>query len=174
VMSNSGHQEIAENGDRFIVLERGRRYEVEPGTPQFKVMEFERYRVRVENASVEPTESSPRGLPIHELIQDSSNKARGELLWRIGMPVSALILALLAIPLSYVNPRAGRSANMLIAVLIYAIYSNLISVAQTWVAQGKLSFWIGVWAVHAMMLLPLIFLFYRRIAINMPWQRKRS
>lgn len=41
------------------------------------------------------------------------------------MPVSALILAqLMAIPLSYVNPRAGRSANMLIAILIYAIYSN--------------------------------------------------
>jgi len=174
VMSNSGHQETAENGDRFVVLERGRRYEVEPGTPQFKIMEFERYRVRFEDAAVEPAESSPRGLPIHELIRDSGNKARGELLWRIGMPVSALILALLAIPLSYVNPRAGRSANMLIAVLIYAIYSNLISVAQAWVAQGKLSFWIGVWAVHAMMLLPLVFLFYRRIAVSMPWQRKRS
>jgi lipopolysaccharide export system permease protein len=80
---------------------------------------------------------------------------RGELLWRIGMPVSALILALLAIPLSYVNPRAGRSANMLIAILIYAIYSNLMSVSQAWVAQGKLSFWVGVWAVHALMLLPL-------------------
>ncbi|MDP3638305.1 MAG: LPS export ABC transporter permease LptF [Azonexus sp.] len=174
VMSNSGYQETAANGDRFVVLERGRRYEVEPGTPQFKIMEFENYRVRIEDAVAEPAERAARGLPIHELILDTSNKARGELLWRIGIPVSALILAMLAIPLSYVNPRAGRSANMLIAILIYAIYSNLISATQSWVAQGKLSFWIGVWAVHAMMLLPLVFLFYRRIAINMPWQRKRS
>lgn len=173
VMANSGHQETAENGDRFVVLERGRRYEVEPGTPQFKVMEFERYRVRIEDAETEPAERSARGLPILELVQDASNKARGELLWRIGMPVSALVLALLAIPLSYVNPRAGRSANMLIAVLIYAIYSNLISVSQAWVAQGKLSFWIGVWAVHALMLLPLVLLFYRRIAVSLPWQRNR-
>ena len=94
------------------------------------------------------------------------------MLWRIGMPLSALILALLAIPLSYVNPRAGRSANMLIAVLIYATYSNLLSVSQAWVAQGKLSFWIGVWAVHALMLLPLLLLFYRRIALRLPWQRR--
>jgi lipopolysaccharide export system permease protein len=174
VMSNSGYQEFAENGDRFIVLEHGRRYEVEPGTPEFKVMEFERYRVRTEDGETKPAERSPNRLPITELIFEDGNPARGELLWRIGMPVSALILALLAIPLSYVNPRAGRSANMLIAVLIYAIYSNLISVSQAWVAQGKLSFWIGVWAVHALMLLPLLLLFYRRMAVRMPWQRKGS
>jgi lipopolysaccharide export system permease protein len=92
-------------------------------------------------------------------------------LWRIGLPVSALILCLLAIPLSYVNPRAGRSANMLIAVLIYAIYNNLLSVSQAWVVQGKLSFWIGVWAAHALMLMPLIALFYKRIVVRMPWRR---
>lgn len=174
VMSNSGHQEFAENGDRFIVLEHGRRYEVEPGTPEFKVMEFERYRVRTEDGEAKPAERSPNRLPITELIFEDSDPARGELLWRIGVPVSALILALLAIPLSYVNPRAGRSANMLIAILIYAIYSNLISVSQAWVAQGKLSFWIGVWAVHALMLLPLLLLFYRRMVVRMPWQRKGS
>jgi lipopolysaccharide export system permease protein len=174
VMSNSGHQEFAENGDRFVVLENGRRYEVEPGSPEFKVMEFERYKVRTEDGEAKPSERLPNRMPITELVLDDSNSARGELLWRIGMPVSALILALLAIPLSYVNPRAGRSANMLIAILIYAIYSNLISVSQAWVAQGKLSFWIGVWVVHALMLLPLAWLFYRRIAVRMPWQRRVS
>ena len=90
------------------------------------------------------------------------------------MPVSALILAFMAIPLSYVNPRAGRSANMLIAILIYAIYSNLTSMSQAWVAQGKLSFWIGVWAVHGLMLVPLAFLFYRRVTLRLPWQRKAA
>ncbi|MBS1199133.1 MAG: permease YjgP/YjgQ, partial [Proteobacteria bacterium] len=172
VMSNSGYQEVAANGDRFVVLEHGRRYEVEPGSPAFKVMEFERYRVRSEDAQAKPADRSPNRVPITELVFDDSNQACGELVWRIGLPVSALILALLAIPLSYVNPRAGRSANMLIAILIYAIYSNLISVSQAWVAQGKLSFWIGVWAVHALMMLPLLLLFYRRIALRMPWQRR--
>lgn len=171
VMSDTGYQEFAPNGDRFVVLEHGRRYEVEPGTPEFKVMEFERYKVRTEDGEAKPTERSPNRLPITELILEDSNQARGELLWRIGMPVSAIILALMAIPLSYVNPRAGRSANMLIAILIYAIYSNMISVSQAWVAQGKLSFWIGVWAAHAVMLIPLLLLFYKRIAIKMPWQR---
>jgi len=170
VVSDQGYQEFAENGDRFVVLEKGRRYEVEPGSPQFRVMEFERYRVRTEDGEAKPTEPLPNRLSMSDLLKEDSAKARGELLWRIGIPVSALILALLAIPLSYVNPRAGRSANMLIAVLIYAIYSNLLWVAQAWVAQGKLSFWIGVWAIHAIMLVPLAVLFYRRIAVRMPWQ----
>ena len=172
VMADAGHQEVAPNGDKFVVLERGRRYEVEPGTPEFKVMEFQRYKVRTQDGEAKPAERSPNRLPITELVFDNSNQARGELLWRIGLPVSALILALLAIPLSFVNPRAGRSANMLIAILIYAIYSNLMSVSQAWVAQGKLSFWIGVWAVHGFMLLPLVLLFYRRIALRMPWQKE--
>jgi lipopolysaccharide export system permease protein len=171
IMSDSGFQETAGNGDRFVVLENGRRYEVEPGSPAFKVMEFERYRARVEDGEPASSATSPKGMPITELIQENSNQARGELLWRIGLPVSALILCLLAIPLSYVNPRAGRSANMLIAVLIYAIYNNLLSVSQAWVVQGKLSFWIGVWAAHALMLMPLIALFYKRIVVRMPWRR---
>lgn len=171
VMSDTGYQEIAPNGDRFVVLEHGRRYEVEPGTPEFRVMEFERYKVRVENGVAKPTAMSPNRLPLTDLILDGSNRAKGELLWRIGQPVSAIILALLAIPLSYVNPRAGRSANMLLAILIYAVYNNLMSVSQAWVAQGRLSFWIGLWAAHAMMLVPLALLFYRRIAVRMPWQR---
>ena len=174
VMSDTGYQELAPNGDRFVVLENGRRYEVEPGTPQFKIMEFERYKVRTQDGEAKPAERSPSRMPLDELLAETSRQARAELLWRIGAPVSAIILALMAIPLSFVNPRAGRSANMLIAILIYAIYNNLMSVSQAWVAQGKLPFWIGVWAVHAVMLLPLALLFYRRIAIRMPWQRRNS
>lgn len=171
VVSHQGYQEYAENGDRFVVLEQGRRYEVQPGSPEYKVMEFERYRVRVEDGQPKPVDRLPNRMTLIELLGQSTAPARGELLWRIGMPVSAVLLALLAIPLSYVNPRSGRSANMLIAVLIYAIYSNLLWVSQAWVSQGKMPFWIGVWAVHAMMVVPLVYLFRRRIAVGSLWRR---
>lgn len=174
VMAASGHQEYAANGDRFMVLEHGRRYEVVPGTPQFKVLEFERYAFRTEDAQAKPAENVPSRMPIWDLVLNDSPAARGELVWRVGMPLLAIVLALLAIPLSFVNPRAGRSANMLVAILIYAIYSNLVSMSQAWVAQGKLSFWIGLWAAHAFALLPVAFLFYRRMVVSMPWQRWRS
>ncbi len=172
VMAAKGHQEHAANGDRFMVLEKGRRYEVEPGTPEFKIMDFERYAVRSEDASVRPADTTPNRTPLWDLMRDDSNASRGELLWRLGMPVSAVLLALLAIPLSFVNPRAGRSANMLMAILIWAIYNNLIQTSQAWVAQGKLSFWIGSWAVHALMALLIALFFYRRLNVRLPWQRR--
>ena len=174
VVSDSGYQELAPNGDRFVVLEDGRRYEVEPGSPEFRVMEFERYKVRIEDGRAQAATLSPSRTPLLQLLADRSNPARGELLWRIGLPVSAVILCLLAIPLSYVNPRAGRSANLLLAILVYAIYSNLLSVSESWVARGKMSFWVGLWAVHAVMAVPLVLLFYQRIAVTMPWRRGRS
>jgi len=75
--------------------------------------------------------------------------------------------------LSFVNPRAGRSLNLILALLIYMVYSNLLSVSQVWVTQQKLSPSVGLWSVHAAMLAVLIFLFYRRIAV-FPIFRRRS
>lgn len=174
VMSSSGHQEFAPNGDRFMVLENGKRYEVEPGTPEFKVMEYERYAIRSEDSAIKSNDPTPKTMPIWELLQQNTDFFRAELLWRISLPLSAILLVLLAIPLSFVNPRSGRSANILIAILIYTIYSNLISVSQSWVMFGKLSFWIGVWVVHLLMALLVAFLFYRRIASNSFCLRKSS
>src|SRR4029078_12601481 len=85
-----------------------------------------------------------------------TNPNLAELLWRIGVPVAALVLVLLAIPMSFVNPRAGRSANLLFALFTYIVYSNLLSVSQARVAQGRLDFALGSWMVHAgMVALPV-------------------
>jgi lipopolysaccharide export system permease protein len=88
-----------------------------------------------------------------------------ELVWRIGIPVSALVLVLLAIPMSFVNPRAGRSINLLFALLTFMVYSNLLSVSQARVAQGRLDFSVGVWMVHAGMVLLLVVLFAQRMQL---------
>jgi len=93
---------------------------------------------------------------------------RAELVWRLSLPLAATVLALLAIPLSFVNPRAGRSANMLLALITYLLYNNLVTVSQAWVADGKISFTVGMIAVHLFMLCLLPLLFYRRIAVLSP------
>ena len=76
-----------------------------------------------------------------------------------------IILALLAIPLSFVNPRAGRSANMLLALFTYLVYNNLLTISQAWVADGRVSFAVGLVSVHLLMLCLLPLFFYRRIAV---------
>ena len=164
-MAATGHQEIAANGDRFVVLENGRRYEVEPGSPESRVLEYGRYAIRMETKESRGIERTPKDMSTLELIALDVPVYRAELLWRLGIPLSAIVLALLAIPLSFVNPRAGRSANMLLALFTYLVYNNLMTISQAWVASGKASFALGLMSIHLLMLCLLPLLFYRRIAV---------
>lgn len=168
-----GHTEIAENGDKFIVLTNGRRYEGVAGSAEYRVMEFDRYAMRIGTLDSTNAERTAKNLTTWELIRDPSPINLAELLWRIGVPVSALLLALLAIPLSFVNPRAGRTNNLIFALLAFMIYSNLLSVSQAWVAQGRLPFAVGVAAVHGVMVLVLVGLFWKRLAVFSPWRLGR-
>jgi len=162
IATAKGRTEIAPNGDRFLVLENGRRYEGEPGSPEYRVMEFDRYAFRIEAKESAGQDLSPRGRSILDLINDPTPTHLAEILWRVGLPITALILALLAIPLAFVNPRAGRANNLVFALLSYMIYNSFLSVSQAWVAQGKVPFWLGVSAIHVLMLIALIALFIVR------------
>jgi lipopolysaccharide export system permease protein len=163
--SEKGLTEVAPNGDRFLTLLSGRRYEGTPGEPDFRVMEFARYMVRIEAKEGREPVATHKSMSTAALIENPTAQNRGELLWRIGMPLSALILVLLAIPLSYVNPRAGRSYNLIFALLIYMAYSNLLSVSQAQVAQGRLSFALGWWPIHAAMAAIAILMFSRQLGL---------
>ena len=166
MVSRRGYRETAANGDRFVILLDGRRYEWVPGTYDFRTMDFERYALRVETREAPGEQTSTKALSTIALLRNPSNSNLSEFLWRIGLPISALILSLLAIPLSFVNPRASRSINLLFAIFSYAVYSNLISIVQAWVSQGRVPFHTGWWVVHAGMLAILVLLFYRRLQVG--------
>lgn len=165
VAAAEGRTEVAANGDRFLVLENGRRYEGTPGAADYRVMEFHRYGFRVETRESRGIVPTQKNMAIWELVAQPTPVNLGELLWRVGIPLSALNLALLAIPLSFVNPRAGRTNNLVFALLTFMIYSNLVGVSQAWVAQGRLPFELGVWAVHVLMFIGLLVLFSRRLMV---------
>jgi len=164
-MSRVGRTETAENGDRFIVLEDGRRYEGAPGDEQYRVMEFQRYAARIETAESKEPQLSQKSMTTAQLLANPTPVNLGEVLWRVGIPAAAAILVLLAIPMSFVNPRAGRSVNLLFALFTYIVYSNLLSVSQARVSQGRMDFGIGVWLVHAAMIALLVFMFARRMQV---------
>src|SRR5215213_9838635 len=91
-MSRTGRTETAENGDRFIVLEQGRRYEGAPGDEQYRITEFERYAARIETKEGKEPAVTHKTQPTWALIMSPTNQNLGELLWRFGIPVSALVL----------------------------------------------------------------------------------
>jgi lipopolysaccharide export system permease protein len=165
MVAHRGFQETMANGDRFLVLLNGRRYEGEPGKVDYKIYEFDRYAMRIETSESSGRPGTTKTATTIELVRHRTPLNLAELSWRIGLPLSALILSLIAIPLSFVNLRAGRSMNLALALLIYMIYSNLLSVVQASIAQERLSLAAGLWGVHFCMFALLLLLFYRRLMV---------
>ncbi|MDO8812899.1 MAG: LPS export ABC transporter permease LptF [Gallionella sp.] len=165
MVARQGLQETLPNGDRFLVLLNGTRYEGAPGQLDYRIVEFERYAIRIDSAPPKQALPWARTMSTPELWRNRTTWHFAELEWRLGLPISAVVLALLAIPLSYVNPRAGRSLNLVLAIVLYMLYSNMISVTNAWVGQGKLSPGIGLWGIHAAMLAVTLLMFYRRLTL---------
>ncbi|HEY4698309.1 MAG TPA: LPS export ABC transporter permease LptF [Gallionella sp.] len=165
MVAQQGLQETLPNGDRFLVLLNGTRYEGMTGQRDYSIIEFERYAIRIDSVPARQARIWVRTMATPELWRNPTPLNLAELEWRLGLPISAALLAILAIPLSYVNPRAGRSLNLILAIVLYMLYSNMISVTNTWVAQGKLSPGIGMWGIHAVILMITVLMFYRRMAL---------
>jgi lipopolysaccharide export system permease protein len=172
-VAKRGYQETAPNGDRFLVMLNGRRYIGPPGSAEYRIIEFEKYSVRIEASEVKESRPSVKALPTSALVSDRAPSARAELMWRAGLPLSALVLSLLAIPMSFVNPRAGRSLNLMLAALLYMVYTNLLSIFQAWVTQQKIGVFFGMWTVHVVMLAMVAMMFYFRLSVTPLRKRKQ-
>jgi lipopolysaccharide export system permease protein len=172
IVASQGSRQKEKNGDHFLVLEKGRRYEGKPNTAEVSTTEFERYALRVESKEVSREPNTNNAKPIKELLQNDTAAGIAELQWRLAIPISAFILVLLAIPLSFIDPRAGRSLNVMFAVVIYIIYNNLLSITEAWISQGRLHTLIGMWPVHLFFLSFSYYLFYRRNHLLPLWPER--
>jgi lipopolysaccharide export system permease protein len=167
VVANEGTVQFDEQGERFVLLQNGRRYDGTPSSAFFDLMEFERYGIRVVSRALPFVGDRPaRALPTSTLLKTHTRNHLGELLWRMALPLMCLLLMLMAIPLGFVNPRGGRSANLMIALFLFVFYSNMISVLQASVMRGKLSFMAGWWPMHLLALLAIATMFSWRLKMN--------
>jgi lipopolysaccharide export system permease protein len=165
VVASSGQIENKPNGDRFLVLEKGRRYDGSSKKPEYRLTEFERYGIRLEPKPLAIADDSAKVKSMFELVRNPDARNLAELHWRISLPISAFILAFIAVPLAAFNPRVGRSINLVIAMLVYLVYNNMLSVMQAWIAQERIPFAIGVWVIHAIAIVLALFLTYRKMVL---------
>ncbi|MFZ6812858.1 LPS export ABC transporter permease LptF [Undibacterium sp. Rencai35W] len=167
VVAKEGKIEIDARGDKFLVMSQGRRYDGLPTEPDFQMMQFERYGILVSGQTKATAgDKSAKSLSLQELLQDPNNFNRGELLWRISLPLMCLVLLLLAIPLGFVNPRVGRSANVIVALLLVVLYLNLVNIMQAAVVQERFSFGNSWWPIHLFAAVVVILLFAWRLYVN--------
>jgi lipopolysaccharide export system permease protein len=168
IVSNEGSRVSTNTDDEYIVLKKGKRYEVNHENNNFTEIKFSDYGFLVEKKlppiiDVNQVEAMPTLL----LLMTKGNREIAEFVWRVSLPISGIVLIILAIPLSFINPRSGRSVNIIIAIMIFAIYNNLMGVTQSYINLGKLNPYIGGSIVHLFILLIASYLMLRR-NLNLP------
>lgn len=177
IRANKGHQMVDETtGDRFMVLEKGVRFETGAGKNGYTVIEFEKHGVRIHEKSDAKIQKKFTAMPTIDLLKsklaaDKSKSARNkrysaiytaELHSRIAPIFLCLLLAALAVPLSKTSPRQGRYARLGLGLVIYIVFNNFIYVGKNWISLGTVPQSLGLWWVHGTLLLLVIFLFMQQ------------
>ena len=164
-------------GDRFLVLDNGQRNQVEPGSGERSLANFEQYQVLVGEQQVQRASNrSPKTLPTSELMRNPSARNQGELIWRLGLLFGAVNMVLLAIGLAATNPRRANNWNLMFALLGFVVYYNLINLSQAWLSSGKMALAPAMALVHGGALVLALSLIWWRdhgTVWQPPWVRRR-
>jgi lipopolysaccharide export system permease protein len=149
ITARAGSQYIApQSGDRFIILHDGRRYAGTPGEAGYSVGEFREYGLRIEREERTLMNLPSRAIPTLELLGSDHLELQAELQERFMMPLAILVFTLVSIPMSRSLPREGIYGRLVLAVLFYFLFINLMALSKDWMRSGATPLWLGRWWVH--------------------------
>lgn len=158
-------QTDAETSEDYIVLQQGKEYQGVPGQANYQIAEFKQYKARLPHPVIAVDKDIRTAKTSQLWPLNNPDKAKAaELQWRFSVPLMVLSLTLIAVPLSRVNPRAGKFAKLLPAIVIYIIYANFMFIGRDAMIDGKVPVWIGMWWLHlAVFVLGLLLLWRQRV-----------
>lgn len=162
----ASYQEDQITGDEYLIFSDGQTSVGTPGLAEYTITDFKRQGIlRPRTESAEPR-LIRKGKTLSQLWGTDNSEDKAELQWRIAIPLAALLLALLAVPLSYTSPRSGRFGKVAIAVLIYIPYANLLVLMRKWISAGIVPPWVGLWPIHIAVAALIVVLLAKRVG----WQ----
>ena len=137
------------DGSQYLLLNSGQRSEIDNKTGQIKVSEFQEYGNLIKSAKLTPFDGGPsKAIPSMALLANRTNGNMGELAWRLGLAFAAINFIILGAAIANGNPRAGRGASFVFALLAFMFYYNLINLSQSWIASGQFRFTALLLAMH--------------------------
>ncbi len=134
-------------GGLYIVFLNGERALGNAGDVDFVFEGFSQYGMRLE----EPDEmkvDSIEGIATQKLLEAQDLNELRELQHRLSVPMSILVLTIMAVPLAQVSPRSGVYGNLVAAFLIYFSFANFEKVSGSWMVKGEIPVWLGFWSVY--------------------------
>ena len=141
--------EFIDKGTRSLVLKNGQRYTGTPGTGNFQVMKYDRHEVKLLNTSPDFSLNYRMKSIFNLIIDQNKAQSSAEIQWRLFAPISVIILILFAFIFGDVPPRKNKYSNLLLGIIVYFIYSNLVIISVNQIQKGSILFlFIGTWWVH--------------------------
>ena len=160
---------IAPDGQsQTLTLSDGERLEGQPGSGAWRIVRFQQQSIPLLLRAAAPGRLRQSERSSLQLAASARAADRAELQGRLGWPLMTLVVALVALPIGRLRPRQGRFARIWLAVLLFAVYANLLQVGGLWLERGATSAWLGLWWVHALMLALVA------LAVALPRLRKRN
>ncbi|HEY3784963.1 MAG TPA: LPS export ABC transporter permease LptF [Steroidobacteraceae bacterium] len=173
VAERARHTVTPDGMTHTITLYDGERFEGVPGSAQFRIVRFGEHVVPVQVPVLSDVVRNIEAQPTNTLLGSSDPDRLAELHWRIALPSMCLVLTLLAVPLSRLRPRQGRYARVWLAIVLYFVYSNLISAGRVWLARGDFPAFLGLWWTHIIViLLCAVVMLGPRMLANMRLRRR--
>lgn len=162
------HSVTADGMTHTITLYDGERFEGVPGSPEFRIVRFAEHVVPIQVPVPTDAIRNIEAQPTATLLGSNDPEKRAELHWRLALPVMCLVLTLIAVPLARLQPRQGRYAKVWLAIMVYFVYSNLMSAGKVWLAHGRTPDILGLWWTHiAAVVLALAFFQGPRLMANL-------
>jgi lipopolysaccharide export system permease protein len=143
------HEYLPGGDIQVITLYDGERYEGIPGERRFRIVKFAENTIPVRLPAASGGVVKMEGVPTRTLLASSDPKHRAELHWRVALPIMAVVMGLIAVPLARLRPRQGRYARVGFAILIFFLYINLAIAGKMWIERGTMPEGLGLWWVHA-------------------------
>lgn len=151
-----------ERGERFLTLENGQVTEGGRSGLDFGIMQFARNDLKLPEPEPSRKIDSLEARASTELMFSADPEERAELEWRLSPAIAAMVLGLLAIPLSHSAPREGRGGRALLGILAYTVYVNILYMNRGWIASGVVPAALGMWWVHLLVVVVALFWIHRQ------------
>lgn len=148
VLAQGGKVVEDETGGQRLQLHDGRQYQAIPKQVDFQVIEFGGYQMQIKDQEVNERRRKLSALPIKELMQLDSPESNAEFHWRLAIPISIIMLTLIAVPMARVNVRQGKFVKMFPAILLYLGYFGLMIAGRKALEDGVIPGYLGMWWIH--------------------------
>ncbi len=135
----------------------GYHYLLDQRKSQDVTMRFGQLTINLENS--EAAQSYRRKAETtSQLGQSGEPKDIAEFQWRISTPLATLLLALMAVPLGKSEPRESRFRSFFVAIAVYVGIFGATSVTRTFVEQGRIGAFPGIWIAYVGVFIALLWL----------------